>query len=249
MSRIKIAFFGCKPLGEDCLEYLMTKNHKFEVVLVGSNPTSENWWKSNRAYDLAKKSGIAFVDNSRKNESQILEFLATNSCDYLISVQHSWIFSNNIINKFKNAFNLHNAKLPEYKGYNAFSHAILNGDPTYTTTLHHLVPDVDAGDIIFEATIPIDKEETAQSLYHKSNHEAFELFRKLITYLENGQSLPSKKQVGEGSFYNRKSLDQYRDLTDCTDNSFEKKIWRALYFPPFDGPYRIVEGKKEFIKF
>ena len=47
----------------------------------------------------------------------------------LISVQHKWIMSKKILSKFGcNAFNFHNAKLPEYKGYNSLSHSILNGD-------------------------------------------------------------------------------------------------------------------------
>lgn len=247
MQKIKIAFFGSKNLGDACIDFLLNGNHNVEVVLIGSNSSSENWWKGNRGFVLAQEKGIPFIDNAKKNEAKILEQVQGKEIDFLISVQHPWIFSNQIIESFKSCINLHNAKLPDYKGYNACNHAILNNEKFYTTTCHHLVADVDAGNIIFESTVNVEATETTSSLYKKSNAEGFELFKKFIDYITSGKPLPSKRQTGEGRFYSRNSLESFRDLTDCNDLEHIDRVVRALYFPPFTGAFVMKDGEKIFL--
>ena len=51
------------------------------------------------------------------------------SVDLILSIQYNWVVATETIDLVKGrAFNLHNARLPDYKGYNSISHAIANGD-------------------------------------------------------------------------------------------------------------------------
>ena len=116
------------------------------------------------------------------------------------------------VNSF--AFNLHNAKLPDYKGHNTCNHAILNNDRTYTSTFHYLAPEVDMGDIIFEEEIEVEENETAYSLYHKAIESGEKCFANLIRSLLEHKGLSRRPIVGSGIFYPRNSIDKLREIKD-----------------------------------
>ena len=104
----------------------------------------------------------------------------------LISVQHRWILSEKILSKLNgNAFNLHNAKLPEFKGYNSISHAIYSNASKYFVTIHKIDTEVDSGSIVAESEFEISSEETALSLYKKTIPVAKLLFEKFLSLLSN----------------------------------------------------------------
>ena len=74
----------------------------------------------------SKKNNIKFISNEKKNENEIIDSIKEHKINLIISVQHCWIFSDKILKSVNgNAYNLHNAKLPDYKGYNTINHAIL----------------------------------------------------------------------------------------------------------------------------
>lgn len=242
----RIAIFCNKKFGEDAL-YIALGRGDISVELVCSNSSSNNWWKSNKSYLEALERNIPFVDNTKRNEDLLLKILEEKEIDILICAQHPWILSEKIIHKFKAAYNFHNAKLPDYKGHNCCNHAILNGDTVYTTTVHILDTKVDSGDIILEKNISITSNETAYSLYAKSNEAALELFIELLNRITSGKQFERIPQTGNGTFYPRNSIENLKDLTNESDLEKIDRIKRALYFPPFEGAYRIVKGKKEYL--
>ncbi|MBK8684503.1 MAG: hypothetical protein IPN26_05660 [Bacteroidetes bacterium] len=75
--------------------------------------------------------------------------------DFLISVQYHQILNERHIQKARTlAINLHMAPLPEYRGCNQFSFAILDQYPEFGTTLHVMDERIDHGDILFEKDSP-----------------------------------------------------------------------------------------------
>ena len=72
-------------------------------------------------------------------------------CDFLYSVQYHEILKQEHINKAtKLAVNLHMAPLPEYRGSNQFSFAIIEGRSEFGTTIHQMDARIDHGDILFQ---------------------------------------------------------------------------------------------------
>jgi methionyl-tRNA formyltransferase len=63
--------------------------------------------------------------------------------------------------------NVHYAPLPRGRGRATVNWAIINGDDSAAITIHHLIPELDAGGILFQATVPIGPESTAASLYEQ----------------------------------------------------------------------------------
>ena len=189
---------------------------------------------------------INFVSNNSRNESEILRLIEREQINILLSVQHKWILSEKILNKFGGySFNFHNAKLPDYKGYNSLSHSIFHGDSEYFMTIHRIESEVDAGDIVMESSIEISKNETALSLYKKTTTEVKTLFAKFLNRLKEN-TLEYKTQKGAGRFYKKSSLEELRKLDLSKDNLYLNRAIRALYFPPYEPAYFILNDQKVY---
>jgi methionyl-tRNA formyltransferase len=65
--------------------------------------------------------------------------------------------------------NVHYAPLPRGRGRATVNWAIINGDTSTAITIHHVVPELDAGGILFQQTVPIRPESTVTSLYAELN--------------------------------------------------------------------------------
>lgn len=247
---IKVLFLGQKPLGEACFYKLLEASNRKNILLSGvvTNFGTDNWWASNSIFRRCKDLGVPVIDNKEKGENFIKDLIKESGANLLLSVQHSWILSQDLLNAVEyGGYNLHNAKLPDYKGYNSFSHAILNQEKEYFSTIHRLDAKVDSGDIVLERSVRIEDRDTARSLYAKALAQAIDLFSELLTLLEVSPKINGKKIERRGRFYTRNSLDQFRCVpADCPDD-VKNRICRALFFPPYEPAFQWVEGAKKYL--
>jgi methionyl-tRNA formyltransferase len=199
------------------------------------------------AYKKQMGSNVKFILNEERNTDLILQLIKETDANLLLSVQHNWILKREILQSVAgNAFNLHNAKLPDYKGFNSISHAIDNGDKIYISTLHWMDEKVDCGDILIEEYTPILDNDTAESLHKKTIEASVSALDQFFKYLTQERMLPRKKiSNGEfGVFYDKNSLKKMLEIniTD-TAEKINRRI-RAVYYPPYNNAYTIINGLK-----
>ena len=243
----RILFLGQKILGEKCFHYLKSGQFRnLKVVAVSSNKDTAKWWGTNQIY--LDHQDLVFINNSKRNDKIIQECIEKNKIDTIISVQHPWILRKETLEKVKyNAYNLHCAKLPEYKGNKICSHVILNNEKYHYSTIHMMSKKVDMGDIIFEEKYKIHPSETAETLYQKGNEMSFKLFKKLLNYLDNGIDLPRKKIKNKGTFFSINSLKDLKKINDTSDFDEVDRKSRAFLFNGFEPSYFILNKKKFFV--
>lgn len=246
---MRILYLGQKPIGEECFNILLKgQNNNYTVVGAVSNRTPNVWWNSNAVYDRCLTEGMVFIDNSKPNEKLILQTIEKCSVDFVVSVGHNWILSEEILKAVSfMAVNLHLAKLPDYKGYYSYNHALLNSEQTYGITLHWMTPKVDQGDYVFVQEFAITQDDTAFSLYNKSVKEGKSLFEKFVGLLQENQQLPKKKMTAGGHFYSKQSMDGLRKINDISDIDEIQKKSRAFFFPPFENAYLEINDKKYYV--
>lgn len=242
--RPRILFLGQKPVGEAAWRYLRQEEQRtgaFEVVGVCSNRSSDAvWWGTNQIHQ--ERGDVPFVDNAERNNDLLLKCIQEQSVDTLLCVQHPWILPRALLEAVSfRAINFHNAKLPEYKGYNAVNHAILNGDETFTCTAHWMSEEVDVGEICYEAVFAIEPIDTALSLYAKGYHACLELCRAVVCELGDLDRLPRRPATGQHAFYPRRSIESLRAIAPGDD--VDRKA-RAFFFPPFEPAFWPTRGRK-----
>lgn len=194
-----------------------------------------------------RRSDVEFINNSERNDEAIEQSIRTHRVDLLLSVQHLWILPPRLLSMVSGqAFNLHNAGLPEYKGYNSIGHAIIDGVAQYRTTIHWMADVVDTGDIAFEGMVPVADDDTAVSLYLKTVDVAENQFRRLLSSIVAGTT-PRVPVVGAGKFYGRHALDALKDVTTVESPELRARIVRAAFFPPLLPAYCINAGQKFYV--
>lgn len=246
---VRILYLGQKPIGERCFNILKdAQTDSLRICGVVSNRSKKCWWGSNTLYEKAVSNGLSFAPNEKHNNQGIKDLIIKQKANMLISVQHPWALPGEILSLVGfNALNLHNAKIPDYRGYNTYTHAILNRERYYYCALHWMSKNVDRGNVAIEKRFIISKDETAKSLYGKSSESAEVVFQRLISYIISNRKIPRKPLAGQGRFYSRNSIDILRRIKNLNNRDEIDRKARAFYFPPFEPAYCLIKGRKFYI--
>ena len=154
----KVVFMGEKPLGHMCLKDLFKRECKI-IAICTRKECNDLWWGEQKVRTFAENHGIPLIE--RRGIISIRP-------DIIISVLYPYIIEADIIESAKFCYNLHLAPLPEYKGCNCGSHALINGDKRFGVTLHFMTSNLDNGAIIEKRYFPLSQKDTAKSLYEKA---------------------------------------------------------------------------------
>ena len=239
-----IIFMGTKPLGCKCLEMLINNSKCCVKGVLTRSPEEKVWWDENyRVYKYAERLNIPIISETD---------MANMDIDFIFSVQYHKILSREILQLPKyGGINLHMAPLPEYRGSNQFSFAIINNEREFGTTLHYMSTKIDGGDIISQRRFPIKENITVTQLYQKTEEESVLLFKESLNSILNLQNQRTKQsQIAIDKikyFYSRNDINAHK----CIDLKWsDEKIYRyirALDFPPFESPFSMVKGKKIYL--
>jgi methionyl-tRNA formyltransferase len=88
----------------------------------------------------------------------------------------------------RGAFNLHLSLLPRWRGRDPIPHVILAGDPETGLTLHEMVEEFDAGDVVGQVRFPVAPRETATTLYEKSLAASRVLLRRTVPLIQQDRT-------------------------------------------------------------
>ena len=238
----KVVFLGTKNIGLECLKILYDNQFKlnYEIIGVLTDPKSENI----QNYSLK---------NNLKLLSSLDDYLSLRNIDITISIQYSKILNLHHIKKAKDlAINLHMAPLPEYRGCNQFTIAIIEEKKIFGTTIHKLEEGIDSGDILFESRFEIPKGCWVDELYEITYQKSLELLNKSLSDIisMNINPIPQatlKKERGSSLHYR----DEINDLKkiDLSLSKYEiEKYIRATSMGGFESPFTEIDGKKIFFK-
>jgi methionyl-tRNA formyltransferase len=128
--------------------------------------------------------------------------------------------------------NLHPSLLPHGRGKDPNFWAIVEGSP-FGATIHHVVPDVDAGDIAFAREIAYGWEDTGETLYRKAAAAIVELFRESYPRIVNFDIPRYAQDRTVGSSHRRSELDE-RSLIDLDGRYTARELLNLLRARTFE---------------
>ncbi len=104
---------------------------------------------------LAAKAGVPVRPLASINDAAYLRTLGERNVDVLLSVSAPEIFRAGALHATPHAINIHNGKLPFYRGMMPTFWALLHDEPEVTITVHTMVEQLDAGMVLAEFRVPI----------------------------------------------------------------------------------------------
>lgn len=238
---VRIVFLGSKPIGYQCLQYLIAQKDALDIELVGlrTRIRKEFGEAGSDLSALAAEAGIPLLSSL----DEIPE------CDIIYSVQHHELLRAKHIRKAKRiAVNLHLAPLPEYRGCNQFSFAIMDEAREFGVTLHEIDTRIDHGDLLFESRFSIPEHCWVNDLYELTFVAAVDLFKQSLPDLVNGNytKIPQASLLASRptSLHYRDEISHLKAIDlDEPETVINRRI-RATYMPGFEPPFIMVNGQK-----
>lgn len=83
--------------------------------------------------------------------------------------------------------NIHPSLLPKYRGLNTHARAIEAGDREAGCTVHFVTPELDAGPAILQARVPIEEDDTAESLATRVLEQEHRIYPEAIRKFAEGE--------------------------------------------------------------
>jgi methionyl-tRNA formyltransferase len=232
-----------KQIGYRCLEHLLSVRDMWgvEVPAILFNPKAPY---SQEIRDLAKQENISIL-------SALDDLSGVGEIDILFSIQYNQILKLQHLKSARVAINLHMAPLPEYRGCNQFSFAIVDGSTLFGTTLHLMDEGVDSGDIVAERRFPLPEGCFVKELLDLTFAESFTLFKESLGQIIRGEytPIPQEKYIRSGersvSFHKRNEIELLKKIDLSWPEEKIKRHIRATSMPGFTGPY-IEVGERRF---
>ena len=184
MSKHKIAILvsGTGTNAINIIEYF-EKNSVAEVVLVISNKTDS------LAVEKAQNKGVktvVFNNESFKKSGVVLDYLMSQSVDFIVLAGFLIKISNDIIHAYPNKIvNLHPSLLPKYGGKGMYGkrvhRAVIEAqEPESGISIHFVNKEYDEGAIIFQAKVCVEKGDSVEVLTKKIQKLEHRFFPKVI---------------------------------------------------------------------
>ena len=202
-----------------------------------------------RLFDLVSPSWpICYIRDKRSNEEDLSNLIRVLQPDYLLSIQYSWILPHEILFSVQGrVVNLHNARLPDYRGYNSISYEILNEETIHTSTLHLVNEEVDRGRILKIKEIPIRSDDTAYSLWLRSVDSALSLLEVWFADFSRGLSLDGGTPANLGGAYYPKDISNQKRIPAGATAEVIDKWARAFWFPPYEPAFIQCGHRKLYV--
>jgi methionyl-tRNA formyltransferase len=235
-----IIFLGSKPVGYQCLRHLLQVQESLGLRVTGVLTQARKEFDGDQdVAGLAAAHHVPLIPSPDELPD----------CDILYSVQYHRILQQQHIDRAGQiAVNLHMAPLPEYRGCNQFSFAILDGRESFGTSIHRIDTRIDHGDLLFEKRFPVPPDCWVTDLYELTHDASVALFSETLPDIAAGRytMIPQSALVAErgSSIHYRKDIQAIKEIDLSWPKDRIERHIRATSMPGFEPPYAILGGRK-----
>lgn len=195
-TTVPIVFFGSGPVAAKSLELLL-KHQTISAVI--TKPTTLHEMSA-----VADNTSVYTVSNKRELDELVASDTLGNS-PLGVLIDFGIIVSQNVIDSFEyGIINSHFSLLPELRGADPISFAVLSGQKTTGVSLMMIDEGMDTGKILVTKSMPISEQDTTPSLTDKLIQLSDRLLETYIPRYLSGEAQPRSQSHPERATYSRK---------------------------------------------
>ena len=151
---------------------------------------------------LAARAGVPVRPLESINDEAYLRTLGERKVDVLLSVSAPEIFRAGALRATPHAINIHNGKLPIYRGMMPTFWALLHDEPEVTITVHTMVEKLDAGMVLAEYRVPINRADSQFDLSARAKHIAGREVAQLLGRLDTPEwPVPASVDMSQKRYF------------------------------------------------
>jgi methionyl-tRNA formyltransferase len=241
---MKLIFMGTPDFAVPCLESLIAAGH--EIAAVFTQPDKPVGRKQVLTPPDVKvcalKHNLPVYQPVSMRDGTAMEIIRKLNPDAIIVAAYGKILPKEMLDFPKyGCINVHGSLLPKYRGAAPIQWSVINGDPQTGVTIMQMNEGVDTGDMLMRRAIPIDIDDTAESMFDKLAALGGTAIVEALEKLERGELIPEKQD--ESLATHAPMLDKQIALVDWNKSAAAvHNLVRGLYSWPI--AYTLLNGKK-----
>jgi methionyl-tRNA formyltransferase len=184
---MRIVFMGTPDFAVASLDALVQAGHDIVGVITAADKPAGRGQKIHESAvkKYAVEKGLKVLQPLKLKDPQFLEELKALQAEVQVVVAFRMLPEAVWNMPPKGTINLHASLLPDYRGAAPINHAIINGETITGVTTFFLKHEIDTGDVIFSAQVPIGLEENAGELHDKLMETGATLLVETIAAVES----------------------------------------------------------------
>ena len=177
---MKIVYFGTDVF-LPCFRYLAERE---EVLALYTYHNDEDYFTEHLIVREARSRGIP-VTYGRIPEERVRRYFEKEGCGLFFSAEYGYIIPVPAGLASFRGVNVHSSRLPEGRGYYPIECAMERGLARTGVTMHKIISETDAGDVLFREPVEITPEMDSVDVYLESSRRALEMTKRLFADFEN----------------------------------------------------------------
>ncbi len=220
-----------------------------DIVGLVVHPVEESKFRD-QIIEAAQLDASHVVEASQLDNPKVRQIIGRLGAEMAISAYYGHILKPEFLEGFpRGCINVHPAYLPHNRGKDPNVWSIVEHTPA-GASIHYMDAGVDTGDVITQRRIVVEPIDTGETLYHRLEVAAVELFQESWPLIRAGKISRTPQVVSAGSFHRRCDLEEI-DSIELNKNYTAQQlidIIRARTFAPYTGAFFMHEGRKVFLR-
>ncbi|HEX3021486.1 MAG TPA: methionyl-tRNA formyltransferase [Lachnospiraceae bacterium] len=240
---MRVVFMGTPDFSVPTLEHIVEAGH--EVVGVVTQPDKPKGRGKEVIFSAVKvkamELGIPVYQPVKVKEASFLEELTRMQPDIIVVIAFGQILSKAVLDLPKyGCINVHASLLPKYRGSAPIQWTIIDGEKVTGVTTMFMDVGIDTGDMLKKVEVPIEDDETGQTLHDKLSAAGAKLLVETLVELQNGTAIRQKQDDSLSNYVS--ILTKSIGSIDFSKSAVEiERLIRGLN--PWPSAYTSLNGK------
>lgn len=211
---------------------------------------NDPWMDKTPLYEAARACGLPIYHS----QADLLRDFPPASFDYGVSCRASIIYKPDFLRLFEFfMINMHGGVLPSRGGLHISCHCIIEGDSQSGGTLHVIDEGIDTGDILARKRFDLLPQDTAFTVYQKTQLALFDLFGefKELLLTNSFSRTPQQQFIEQGetrTYFKKDAVALRKEINpkDMSPEEIDRRV-RGLDFPGHEPAYMLLDGRKIYL--
>lgn len=200
---MKVIFMGTPAFAATVLEGLL-EDQRFQIQAVVTQPDRlvgrKKELKQTPVKELALAYNLPVYQPEKLSGSPEMEELLTLEADGIVTAAFGQFLPTKLLDAYDFAVNVHASLLPKYRGGAPIHYALIKGDEKAGVTLMEMVKEMDAGDMIAQASLPIEDTDNVGTLFEKLAIVGRDLLLEKLEPYAKGEIKPQPQDPAQVTF-------------------------------------------------
>jgi methionyl-tRNA formyltransferase len=199
---VKLVFMGTPSFAAASLRALLERGHEVAAVFTQPDRPAGRGQvsRSSAVKELALERGLVVEQPDKLRDPAVVERLRALGPEAIVVAAYGKILPKALLDvPPRGAINVHASLLPRYRGAAPIQRAILAGDTQTGITIMQMNERMDAGDILLHEAVPIQQDDTSDTLGARLSAVGTRLLVGVLDGLARGDVVPRKQNEDEAT--------------------------------------------------